>query len=106
MTFEVKKLLQLSIVGLIILQIGSIITSKILEVEVLRLGWAILLLMLASGLSLLVSTSFKLQHLRKEDFFYFGVLVGLYVLIYIQLPIWFPELFSIFKQGIFSTINP
>ncbi len=103
---DAKKLLQLSIVGLILLQVGSILVSKIIDVNVIRLGWAILLLMLASALSLLVSTSFKVEHLRKEDFLYFGILVGLYVLIYIQLPSWFPEMFSFIKSGIFSTINP
>ncbi|MFH1365477.1 MAG: hypothetical protein ABIH28_02760 [archaeon] len=106
MRFETKKLLQLSIVGLILLQIGSILVAKIIDVNVIRLGWALLLLMLASALSLLVSTSFKVEHLRKEDFLYFFVLVGAYVLIYIYLPQIAPELFSIFKQGIFSTISP
>ena len=106
MRFEPKKLLLLVVVVIVILQIGSVLVSKIVDVPVLKMGSAILLIILASGLAILVNATFNFTKLRKEDMFYLFVLIGLGVALFIYLPTLFPELFSIFRQGIFSSISP
>jgi len=99
-----KKLMLLLIVAVVILQVGSILVSKIIDVPVLKLGFAIMLVILASGLAVLVNVSFNFGSLKKEDFLYLFIVVGACVGLYIYLPTYFPELFSIFRQGIFSSV--
>ena len=106
MRFEPKKLLLLVVVGIIILQLGSVLVSLIIDVPTIKMGFAVMLILLASVLAVLVNVSFNFGKLRKEDFLYFFIVVGSCVSLYIFLPEYFPDLFSFFKSGIFSTISP
>jgi len=108
MKLESRKLITLLMVGLVIVQVSSLVVSKIINIPVIKLGNVILIILLASFLALLVNVSFNFKQLKREDIFFFFVIVGFLVLSYIYIPQYFPEIFSIIPggEGIFSVIVP
>ncbi|MFA6074120.1 MAG: hypothetical protein WC758_08435 [Candidatus Woesearchaeota archaeon] len=105
--FDLKSLFITFIVAIFILQVGSIVVSKIVDVPVLKLGFAILLILLASALSLIVNIIFNIDYLKKETIFIFFIVVGMLVALFIFLPQLYPDIFSIMGgPGIFSVVSP
>jgi len=105
MRFETKNLLQLTLVVLVIVQISSWLLSEVTEIPMLRLGNAILLIVLASAMTILIGASFRFGKLRKQDILIFFVLVGVCVLAYVYLPEYF-DIFSTLRPEVFSALSP
>ena len=107
MKIDIKSLLIGTLIVLIIIQSSSLVLSKVIGIPQLKLGDVILLIILASGLTVLIGASFKFGELKREDFLYLFILIGLMVIIYLYLPKYFPNIFSaVGGRGIFSTLNP
>lgn len=106
LNIDFKKILQGAGISIVILQIASLVVSAIINIPVLQLGNAILLILLASGLTLFVETGFKLNQMNRWDFVRLFVYVGVLVALYIYLPDLYPDIFGIFKNGVFSAISP
>ena len=105
-TFAQKLLLNI-LVLVVVLQIGSILTNKLFGISVLKLGFAILLIILASVMAVIINASFQFGGFKKEDFLMIVFLVGLGVALYFFLPQYYPDIFSaVGGRGIFSTLNP
>ena len=102
---EPKKLLLTGTVALLLLQAFSLVVSTIFHIPTLKLGQAILLIILASGLAILINASFKFGELDNKDLFALAILVGMIVGAYKYIPIYFPDIFSVLKPEIFSVVN-
>jgi uncharacterized membrane protein len=106
MKLEAKNLLQMVLVVITIIQISSWILSQFNIAPLFKLGQAILLIILASAMTVIIGAGFKFDRFDKFDLLYLFVLIGLMVLAYIYLPQYYPEIFSTIRPEIFSTINP
>jgi hypothetical protein len=108
MKFESEKILLNVLVFVIIIQIGSILTTKLFGVSVLKLGFAILLIILASVMAVVINASFGYrQGMRVTDLLYIGFLIGLGVAVFYFAPHYFPDIFSVIGgKGVFSIITP
>lgn len=92
-------------VSLVVAQVVSFVVSQFSDIEVIPLGWSILLLASVVALSALYSLGTKIGDLDSQDILFAGIVLGGVVLFYYFVPQFTPEAFSIVPKQLNDVIS-
>lgn len=107
--FNITTFFIVILLGLVVIQVGSVILSSFMDVEMLSLGWAFILLIAIVSIISIFVTGRRLGQLDKKDIIFIIIQIVAIVVLFIYLPILVPEIFSSIPPAIketFSSILP
>lgn len=104
-------LIQFAVIGIVIVWAVSLVIIPLaalfnIVIPKITLGSVFLIILATNILLILATVAPKVTDLKQNDFIVLFIAIGVNAALFIYLPDIFPDIFSIFKSGVFSVVSP